>query len=237
MMTTRKPVLDYGRFEDTSDNRTGQPETDAHTEKPTDKNSSTPDVGLPLSWKDYINCFPVLPSFVKLIKNGSRSERGPVTDGVNLYVHAVRSSGSVIAEELRATSRRRVDSAGHLIEPAGGPRMVSTGKTYSVSFEYRGWFEILSQDGRAVRALDSIKKLVHVSPKRCLVRQTIVGYRRLDESGRVALEPTRVVETGTMLRLIETKMVVSTTRHVSKRRQLLVCLDEPQEEVEKLVDI
>lgn len=66
---------------------------------------------------------------------------------------------------------------------------------------YKGWFEVLPDDGRAVEYFDSIQAIANVKPKKFLVRTSIVGYQLCTENGTsswqpLELKPGEVLTTG-----------------------------------------
>jgi len=55
----------------------------------------------------------------------------------------------------------------------GGRHVIATGLKFSLPLTYRGWFEVLSEDGRPCRPLASIAELAQLWPRECVVRENI----------------------------------------------------------------
>ncbi|KFM72758.1 hypothetical protein X975_12591, partial [Stegodyphus mimosarum] len=80
-----------------------------------------------------------------------------------------------------------------------GRRMVTVGSKLAVPENYDGWFEILSEDGRAVRCIESVAELARRNPKSCLVRDSIkVHLPRPDDTDSV-WDKTRTISPGEVL--------------------------------------
>ncbi|XP_060075042.1 uncharacterized protein LOC132554749 [Ylistrum balloti] len=57
------------------------------------------------------------------------------------------------------------------------------GNRVEIPATYKGWFEVLPEDGRPVEYFDSIQAITNVKPRRFLVRTATVGYQLSAESG------------------------------------------------------
>ncbi|OWF49836.1 uncharacterized protein LOC110451178 [Mizuhopecten yessoensis] len=57
------------------------------------------------------------------------------------------------------------------------------GNGVEIPATYKGWFEVLPEDGRPVEYFDSIQAITNVKPRRFLVRTATVGYQLSAESG------------------------------------------------------
>lgn len=66
---------------------------------------------------------------------------------------------------------------------------------------YSGYFELLSEEGRAVRCIESVAELARRKPEEgCLVRETIRGVQAKTESdGTVTPEGARTIPAGEIL--------------------------------------
>ncbi|XP_063402306.1 uncharacterized protein LOC134686560 [Mytilus trossulus] len=65
-------------------------------------------------------------------------------------------------------------------------------KEIQLPITYKGWFEVLPEDGRAVEYFDSIQSIANVKPKKFLVRTSIVGYHLTNENGPSSWQPLEV---------------------------------------------
>lgn len=83
------------------------------------------------------------------------------------------------------------------------PRAVSFGPRLEISEDYAGWFEILSEDGRCVKTIDSVAELAKRFPLKCLVRENVKAcLAKIDNDGQEFLsDKTRVVQVGEVLSL------------------------------------
>lgn len=91
-------------------------------------------------------------------------------------------------------------------EIRGSPvqRAVVTGPRLEISEDYQGWFEILSEDGRSARSIDSVVELVKRFPRKVLVREAIkvlTGKKNITSTGDFLSEKTRVIQVGEVLQL------------------------------------
>lgn len=66
---------------------------------------------------------------------------------------------------------------------------------------YSGYFELLSEEGRAVRCIESVAELARRKPEEgCLVRETIRGVQAKTEAdGSVTPEGARTIPAGEIL--------------------------------------
>lgn len=82
------------------------------------------------------------------------------------------------------------------------PRAVTFGPRLEILEDYRGWFEILSEDGRSVRMIESVGELVKRFPREVLVRENIkaiLGKKVANEE--FLSDKSRVVMEGEVLSL------------------------------------
>lgn len=89
-------------------------------------------------------------------------------------------------------------------EVRGSPvqRAVVTGPRLEISDDYQGWFEILSEDGRCARSIESVVELVKRFPRRVLVREAIKVFTgKKNTTGDFLSEKTRVIQVGEVLQL------------------------------------
>ncbi|XP_054707650.1 uncharacterized protein LOC129217383 [Uloborus diversus] len=134
-----------------------------------------------------------LPQVAKIIKGQHQNLGVPTLPSPNLnQVIFLSSAGTklkVIAQCVKFKD--------------AGRRMVPVGSKLAVPENYDGWFEILSEDGRAVRCIESVAELTRRNPKSCLVRDSIkVNLPRPDDVDSV-WDKTRTISPGEVLSLGE----------------------------------
>ena len=84
------------------------------------------------------------------------------------------------------------------------PRAVAVGPRLEVSEDYDGWFEILSEDGRSVKTIDSVAELAKRFPQKCLLREGMkASLTSKTDNGlqEVLSDKTRVLQAGDILSL------------------------------------
>jgi hypothetical protein len=76
--------------------------------------------------------------------------------------------------------------------------VVGVGPRLAIPDSYVGYFEILSEEGRAVRGIESVSELARRCPEEgALVRESVRGLScRLDEAGSVLPEGSRILHAG-----------------------------------------
>ncbi|XP_076317655.1 uncharacterized protein LOC143229341 [Tachypleus tridentatus] len=80
--------------------------------------------------------------------------------------------------------------------------VVTLGPKLAIPDSYDGWFEILSEDGRAVRCLESVAELTRVFPKTCLVRESVKAFLSKTEGPDTISDKARTIAEGETLVLI-----------------------------------
>lgn len=83
-------------------------------------------------------------------------------------------------------------------------RLVAMEQRLSIPLTYKGWFELVSENGRVAKPIDSVRELAKAFPHvtNVLVRQNVKAYLITDSDGRLTFEKTRVVMAGEQLKLI-----------------------------------
>ena len=84
-----------------------------------------------------------------------------------------------------------------------GRHVVSTGHNYSMPLTYAGWFEVLSEDGKAVEPVSTVAELASLWPAECIVREAL---RAIVCSGATHDSP---AEHGASTRLDQTRAVTA----------------------------
>jgi len=84
-----------------------------------------------------------------------------------------------------------------------GRHVVSTGQNYSMPLAYGGWFEVLSEDGKAVEPVSTVAELAALWPVECVVREPVRAivcsgskHDNPDQLGTTRLDQTRTLTAG-----------------------------------------
>lgn len=78
-------------------------------------------------------------------------------------------------------------------------RVVAIGPRLAIPDGYRGWFEILSEDGRASRCYESVAELLRRSPDTCLVREPCKAHLAHPDDPETVTDKTRTLAVGETL--------------------------------------
>ncbi|CAG9764432.1 unnamed protein product [Ceutorhynchus assimilis] len=131
-----------------------------------------------------------LPAVVKIIKGqygglGVPTLPSPGLQSTALLV-SVGKRQKIVAQAVKIKEGRRLVCV--------GPRLV-------IPETYSGYFELLSEEGRAVRCIESVAELARRKPEEgCLVRETIRGVQAKTEAdGMVTPEGARTIPAGEIL--------------------------------------
>ncbi|XP_076762542.1 CABIT domain-containing protein serrano isoform X2 [Xylocopa sonorina] len=106
---------------------------------------------------------------------------------------------SLQSTALLVSAGRRRKIVAQAVKIKEGRRVVGVGPRLAIPDSYAGYFEILSEEGRAVRGIESVGELCRRCPDEgALVRETVRGIacRVDDESGIVVPEGTRTLAAG-----------------------------------------
>ncbi|KAL1501640.1 hypothetical protein ABEB36_006935 [Hypothenemus hampei] len=131
-----------------------------------------------------------LPAVVKIIKGQYGGLGVPTLPSPGLQSTALLVSlgkrQKIIAQAVKIKEGRRLVCV--------GPRLV-------IPDSYSGYFELLSEEGRAVRCIESVAELARRKPEvGCLVRETIRGVQAKTETdGSVTPEGARTIPAGEIL--------------------------------------
>ncbi|XKL65738.1 hypothetical protein PGB90_009158 [Kerria lacca] len=131
-----------------------------------------------------------LPAVVKIIKGqyggiGVPSLPNPCLQPTVLLISAGRRR-KILAQAIKIKEGRRI---------------VGVGPKFIIPEAYQGYFELLSEDGRGMRCLESVAELAHRKPETgCLVRDSIRGIvGRYDDDGVLIADGARIVNAGETL--------------------------------------
>ncbi|GFV81351.1 GRB2-associated and regulator of MAPK protein 1 [Trichonephila clavipes] len=135
---------------------------------------------------------------------------------MNLGVPSL-SNPSLNQTVLFTETGKRIKVAAQCVKFKDGSRVVPVGTKLSIPDNYEGWFEILSEDGRAVRCIESVAELLKRFPETCLVRENIKAYLAKTDDAEVISEKTRTINAGETLILLSEVHVTSAKSKSSGR--------------------
>lgn len=116
----------------------------------------------------------------------------------------------------------------------GNKKVVPIGPKLAIPENYEGWFEILSEEGRAVRCIESVMELARRFPDSCLVRESIKAYVAKGDDIETITDKVRTVAAGETLVLISEVLGTSANPKPDKSRatgRFLRCFDSRGENV------
>ena len=169
----------------------------------------------PVHLKDFQEHYGV-PNLAKVVKGQYRDVGVAKSVQSELYVHAVETSQKVLAEGVKVKEGKKV--------------VVSANQKYSLPLSYQGWFELLSQDGKAVKAITSVQELTRAFPAACIVRENIKVFIPR-ETGELALDKFRTLVGGEQIKLAGEIWVTANTNKGLVKRRLLQCMDNKGDNV------
>ncbi|GLV40596.1 serrano [Carabus blaptoides fortunei] len=131
-----------------------------------------------------------LPAVVKIIKGQYGGLGVPTLPSPGLQSSA-----------LLVSAGRRHKIVAQAVKIKEGRRIVGIGPRLAIPDTYAGYFELLSEEGRAVRCMESVAELARRRPEEgCLVREAVRGVAaRIDPDGTLTPEGARTVPTGEIL--------------------------------------
>ncbi|XP_017778284.1 PREDICTED: uncharacterized protein LOC108563951 [Nicrophorus vespilloides] len=130
-----------------------------------------------------------LPAVVKIIKGQYGGLGVPTLPSPGLQSTALLVS---------AGNRQKI--VAQAVKIKEGRRLVCVGPRLAIPDTYPGYFELLSEEGRAVRCIESVAELSRRRPEEgCLVRETIRGVQVRCEGDAVIPEGARTIAAGEIL--------------------------------------
>lgn len=131
-----------------------------------------------------------LPAVVKIIKGQYGGLGVPTLPSPGLQSTA-----------LLVSAGKRHKIVAQAVKIKEGRRLVCVGPRLAIPDSYPGYFELLSEEGRAVRCIESVAELSRRRPEEgCLVRETIRGVQaKTDPDGTVVPEGARTIPAGEIL--------------------------------------
>ncbi|XP_064605573.1 uncharacterized protein LOC135470515 [Liolophura sinensis] len=187
----------------------------------------TPEWGTePVSLKELASSSDI-PNVVRIVKGHYMTigtAKFPLTRShQDVFIHSVKSSYKVFAHSVKIRNGGRSGRFPYSLVPLE--------QRMSIPVTYQGWFEILSEDGKSAKPIESIHELAKIFPEKCLVRQGIKAYLANSE-GKVDRERHRTVVTGELLKLSgEVIIPAQTSKSPNGKLKLLRCIDSKGESV------
>jgi hypothetical protein len=111
-------------------------------------------------------------------------------------------------------------------------KVVAVGPKLAVPAGFDGFFEILSEDGRSVKCIESVSELVRRFPDSVLVRENVKAFVSKSDDVQTIQEKSRTVETGETLILVG-----EVTGNANNGSKFLRCLDKNGENIYLPVDM
>ncbi|TRY71546.1 hypothetical protein TCAL_01097 [Tigriopus californicus] len=111
-----------------------------------------------------------------------------------------------------------------------GSKITKVGHCLSIPANYEGFFEILSEDGRSVRCMESVAELFKRSPETVLVRERMKAFTSRSDDVSAIQERARIIEVG------ETLILVGEVLAKDGSMRFLRCLDYLGENVYLALD-
>ena len=148
--------------------------------------------------KDFLMTQQV-PSVAKVVKgqfmNIGVSKFSPLKKlHQDVIVHSIKTGLKILGHTVA-----RMESRDRRIT-----RLVPLEQRLSIPLTYKGWFELISENGRSAKPIDSVRELARCFPNisNVLVRQNVKAYLITDSDGKLTFDKTRVVIAGEQLKLI-----------------------------------
>ncbi|KAL3867619.1 hypothetical protein ACJMK2_040500 [Sinanodonta woodiana] len=133
----------------------------------------------------------------------------------DVVIHSIKTGVKILAHSVMRLEGRDGRTT----------RLVSLEQRLSIPLTYQGWFELLSEDGRSARPIESVLQLAKLYPSvnKVLVRQNIKAY--LDNNdGKLTYDKTKIVPIGEQLTLLG-DITLPTAPNFDGIVRLLKCTD------------
>ncbi|CAL4063908.1 unnamed protein product [Meganyctiphanes norvegica] len=130
---------------------------------------------------------------------------------------------------LLLSAGRSLRIAAQSVKFKEGRRVVPIGPKLAIPESYDGYFEILSEDGRAVRCMETVAELTKRFPDSCLVRDNIKAYVSRSDDVETITEKSRTVQAGETLVLVGEVIGTKTSSKIPHR--FLRCFDQAGQNV------
>ena len=171
----------------------------------------------PATLKDFISKYPT-PNVVKITKGQYRNIGVSKSVTSELLLHSVVTSNKVLAESIKLRE---------------GKKAIPSDQKFSLPLSYQGWFELLSEEGKSIKALTTVQDLFKMHPQSFLIRENIKGFVSNDQ-GEFAMDKTRIVYAGEQLNLVGDVFIpVPSFKSLGfgTKRRFLRCFDQKGESV------
>lgn len=113
------------------------------------------------------------------------------------------SNPSLSQTVFLCSTAKRLKVAAQCVKFKEGKKVVTLGPKLAIPDNYDGWFEILSEDGRCTKCLDSVAELARRFPDACLVRENIKAYVATgDPTEETITDKVRTIACGETLVLV-----------------------------------
>lgn len=109
-----------------------------------------------------------------------------------------------------------------------GRKVVPVGPKLAIPETYDGFFEILSEDGRAVRCMETVSELSKKFPDSCLVRESLKAFVSRSDDIETITEKSRAVQVGETLVLVGE---VKSAKNDKTQHRFLRCFDQSGQNV------
>lgn len=129
---------------------------------------------------------------------------------------------------LLLSAGRGLRVAAQCVKFKEGRRVVPVGPKLTIPESYDGFFEILSEDGRAVRCMESVAELAKRFPDSALVRESIKAYVSRSDDVDTITEKSRAVQSGETLVLVGE---VIGSKNGKSQHRFLRCFDQAGQNV------
>lgn len=164
-------------------------------------------------------------SYVKeVVSRGHLPQLAKVIKGQYLSVGVPSLANPSLSSTLLLSSAgKNVRVAAQSVKFKEGRRVVPVGPKLAIPDTFDGYFEILSEDGRAVKCIESVSELAKRFPDSCLVRETVKAYVSRSDDVDSITEKSRSVQAGETLVLVGD---VVSSKNGKPQTKFLRCFDE-----------
>jgi len=140
----------------------------------------------------------------------------------DVLVHSIKTGLKVLGHSVSRMDSR--DGRTH--------RLVALEQRLSIPVTYKGWFELVSENGRSAKPIDNVRELAKQFPtvSNVLVRQNIAAYLVNERDGKMTFDKTKIVISGEQLKIIG-EYAIDTTVATQGKVRLLKCVDSRGEDL------
>ncbi|GAB6029427.1 hypothetical protein CHUAL_005186 [Chamberlinius hualienensis] len=143
--------------------------------------------------KEFLQKHQTLPQVARIIKGQY------LTLGVS---NSLSSSSSLHQTIFLCSKAKRLKVAAQCVKFKEGKKVVPVGPRLAIPDNYEGWFEILSEEGKAVRCIESVAELARRFPDSCLVRENVKAYVAKGDELEIITDRVRTISAGETLVLL-----------------------------------